>query len=357
MSDGSRAAVRSVGTIAPDAWNERTVDVPGGHVMQGTCWADQRRSGGGTPLFVTFEDGRCALVTTRPQRPFGIFAAARKGPVHAGDAPERVAARAAALADVVRARGASELFIDPEMERSEAYRAAVAKAGFLVTDEAQPSIHLLRLDLPSGTPEDQLWASIAKSTRQRIQAARRAGVTVRADTAGECLDAFATLLAVRSEDLGVHLRPEFGSLPFSRRLMAAGQARLYVAERDSELLGGLLVYLQGGAVSTIYSADRADRRHAYPGVMHLVRWTLICDAVAAGMPFVDLGGVDLPGHRQPPRPGDPTYGLYEHKASFGAIWVEREPARRMVLRPWADRAARAGRWAVGRARRTGGSAA
>jgi lipid II:glycine glycyltransferase (peptidoglycan interpeptide bridge formation enzyme) len=116
------------------------------------------------------------------------------------------------------------------------------------------------------------------------------------------------------------------------------------------MLGGLLVYLQGGTLSTIYSADRAELRHAYPGVMHLLRWAAIRDALAMGAPWVDLGGVDLPGHRQPPTPDEPSYGLYEHKRSFGATWVEREQARRAVLRPWVERAASAGRSVLSLAR-------
>ena len=127
-------------------------------------------------------------------------------------------------------------------------------------------------------------------------------------------------------------------------------ARLYVAEREGALLGGVLVYLQGGGFATAYSADDATRRRELPGTMHLVRATVLSDALRSAASFVDLGGVDLRGRRSPPRPGDPNYGLFEHKASFGATWVVREPARRIVLRQWADRAARTSRAVMGRAR-------
>ena len=76
-----------------------------------------------------------------------------------------------------------------------------------------------------------------------------------------------------------------------------------------------------------------------PGAMHLVRWPAIRAAHAEGCPAIELGGVDLPGHRRPPQPGEPNRGLYEHKRGFGAEWVEREPARRIVLRPGAERLA------------------
>ena len=56
---------------------------------------------------------------------------------------------------------------------------------------------------------------------------------------------------------------------------------------------------------------------------------------------MDLGGVDVPGARHQPAPGDPTYGLSEHKRAFGAIWLELTGAHERVLRP--------GHYAAGRA--------
>jgi lipid II:glycine glycyltransferase (peptidoglycan interpeptide bridge formation enzyme) len=121
------------------------------------------------------------------------------------------------------------------------------------------------------------------------------------------------------------------------RRSPGSQARLLVADQDGTMLGGLLLYRQGGSHSTAFSADRASERRRFPGTMHLVRWTAIRDAMADGAPAIELGGVDLPGRRGIPAKGDPNYGLYEHKASFGAEWVVRTQARRIVLRPWLER--------------------
>ncbi len=339
----SAVGVRSVGETAPEGWDARTVSPPGGHVMQGAVWAEHRRSMGQQPLFVDLDDDRAALLVMRRQRPLGTFVTARKGPVHAGDAPEQVAARAGALASVVRERGGSLLYVDPDLDRSVDYESAMDARGFELTAPAEPSIHLMRLSFPAGSTADDIYAGFSKQTRQRIRSAESGGVAVRIDATAERLEAFAELLARRSDELGVALRPEFGSLPFSAKLIAAGQARLYLAEHDGDLLGGLLVYVQGGTLATIYSADRAEQRRAFPGVMHLLRWHVIRDAHAMGAPWIDLGGVDLPGHRHEPKPTEPSYGLYEHKRSFGAVWVEREQARRIVLRPWVERAASASR--------------
>lgn len=350
---GAVAPVRvaRLSASAPDGWDGLTVASPGGHVMQGTAWADHRRSQGGEPRFVEFDDGRAALVILRrsPGLP-GATASVRRGPAHAGDGPQRLAARSAALAEHLRGQGVRDLFVDPELDADPAYDAAMDRLGFKVADEVQPSIHVMRLTFPKGATEESVLATVSKSSRQRIRAAEKAGITVRHDATGERMEEFGALLVERADDLGIAMRPELGYLAAWRRLLAVGQARLLLAEHDEDLLGGLLLYLQGGLHSTAYSADRAASRRQFPGTMHLVRWTVIREALAAGVPAVELGGVDLPGHRDPPSRDQPNHGLFEHKRSFGAEWVVRTPARRIVLRPWADRLASTRRAVLSQAR-------
>jgi lipid II:glycine glycyltransferase (peptidoglycan interpeptide bridge formation enzyme) len=49
---------------------------------------------------------------------------------------------------------------------------------------------------------------------------------------------------------------------------------------------------------------------------------------------MDLGGVDVAGARHEPKEGEPMFGLYQHKRSFGAEWVELPGAHERVIRPW-----------------------
>jgi lipid II:glycine glycyltransferase (peptidoglycan interpeptide bridge formation enzyme) len=48
---------------------------------------------------------------------------------------------------------------------------------------------------------------------------------------------------------------------------------------------------------------------------------------------MDLGGVDVAGSRGEPHEGDQLYGLYQHKASFGARWLELTGAHERVYDP------------------------
>jgi len=324
------------------------VDPPGGHVLQGVDWAAHRAGQGWTTQFVMFDDDRAALVLTHRQPPLpGFVAYAPRGPIGAGDPPERTAARAAALATWLRAQGGTILAVDPELDDHPAYDAALARAGFRPAEELQPSRHRMVLLLPAGQGPDAVLASIAKQTRQRIRAADASGTRVVVDASGEHLEAFGRLVDAAAERKRFDFATDRGFLDWWRRVVLSGRARFWVALHDDRLLGGLLAYRQSGHIATAFSADRADLRRELPGTMHLLRWHVIRAALAAGYPSIDLGGVDVRGARHKPEKGEPTYGLWEHKASFGAEWVESAPAHEIVLRPWTYRAG----LAAGRVRR------
>jgi lipid II:glycine glycyltransferase (peptidoglycan interpeptide bridge formation enzyme) len=64
--------------------------------------------------------------------------------------------------------------------------------------------------------------------------------------------------------------------------------------------------------------------------LHLLRWRAIQLAVREGCTEMDLGGVDVAGARREPVEGEPMYGLYQHKRSFGGTWVELTGAHERV---------------------------
>ncbi len=335
--------VTSEASTPPADWDETTVSVPGGSVLQGTVSAAHRAAEGWTPWYLGFGDGRRALVLTHAQPPLpGVVAYAPRGPVSAGDPPAQVAARAAGLAEWARKHGVIVLGVDPELDADAGFETAMASAGFRATEEIQPSRHRMLVPLTPGEEPGAVLARVAKQTRQRIRGAEKGGTDAVEDPAGEHLDAFAALHGATADRIGFAF-DETRVVQWWRAALAAGQARLWVALHDGEVVGGLLVFRQGGHLATAYSADRADLRKSLPGTMHLLRWTVIRAAVEAGDDRVDLAGVDVRGARSKPAPGDAQHGLYEHKASFGAVWTESAPAHEIILRPWVYRASLAGR--------------
>ena len=331
---GGVVAIASVERDAPAGWDARAIEPDGGHVLQGTAWAAHRAALGWTPHFVTFTDDRIALVLTHRQPPLpGFVAYAPRGPIPAGDSPDRVAERTAALRAWAGEQGATILAVDPELDADPAFEAALTAAGFRATEEIQPSRHRLVLRFEPGDDGDAVHARFAKSTRQRIRAAEEAGTVVEEDATGDHLEAFGELIGATAERKHFTFSAEQGFVAWWRRLLATPYGRFWVARNGDRLVGGLIAYRQGGHLATAFSADRAELRRELPGTMHVLRAHVIREAFVLGCPSIDLGGVDVRGARSKPEKGEPTYGLWEHKASFGAEWVESAPAHETVLRP------------------------
>ncbi|MFI5261321.1 MAG: lipid II:glycine glycyltransferase FemX [Candidatus Limnocylindrales bacterium] len=336
--------VASVGDRPTPDWDARTVDVPGGHVLQSVVWADHAVSEGWRPRFATFTDGTAALLLVRPQRPLpGFLVYASRGPVGGPGGPEAAARRAVALGHWAREAGATILAVDPELPDDAGYEATLARAGFVPAEEIQPSRHRLEVTWVPGTTEVALRGGLSKTTRQRLRAAESGGNVVREDAAGERLAELGRLLDATALRKGFTFSSRQGFLAWWQALLRAGRGRFLVAEAGGQLLGGLILYRQGGHLATAFSADDPTTRARYAGTMQLLRWTAMTLALHEGMTSLDLGGVDVAGARRRPEPGEATWGLYEHKVGFGARWVESAGAHELVLRRAVYRASLLGR--------------
>jgi lipid II:glycine glycyltransferase (peptidoglycan interpeptide bridge formation enzyme) len=348
-----------------DDWDALAVDAPGGHVLQSRAWAAHREASGWEPRFLAVGEARALVLVRRWGVIGGGSAYAPRGPVAAGtpwaaDGSGAGIARALGLiANHLADGGVDVLAADPEVAADDdAYRRALDGAGFHPIPEIQPSRHRMALDLPPGSDETAVMDGIAKSTRQRIRRAERDGVVVvRWDSVATplegALDAsedrraaltrFYGLLRATGDRRGFGFAGADEFVPWWTRALAAGHL-VYLEAReaaaDGDVLGGLVLYRHGARLSTQHSGDRAERRRDHPGAMHLLRWRAIQLALAEGRTEMDLGGVDVAGARREPVEGEPTYGLYEHKRSFGARWVALAGAQERVARPW--------RYALGR---------
>ena len=353
---GSMSAPREATAEELADWDRRAVHAPGGHVYQSRAWAEQRERLGWQPLPVMLDDDHPALILLRPF-PFvgGSSAYVPRGPIVAPDEdPAAVARRVAGLGEWLADRGVAVVATDAEVPASaEAYGSALRAAGYQPIPEIQPSRHRVSIALEPETDDVPVRAGLSKSTRQRINVAEGEGLVVtRYDTAGwdgdhplfvgpvrpldDVLGGFATLLEGTGERRGFRFGPREVFLDWWTAAHAAGLV-VYLEARDDaapeRALGGLLLYRHGERLSTVHSADAPGVRDTHPGVMHLLRWRAIQLAIREGRTEMDLGGVDIgPDHKEPAK-GDPMAGLYEHKRSFGATWVEMTGAHERVIRP------------------------
>ena len=272
-----------------------------------------------------------------------------------GEDTAPAAARVAALGNWLAGRGVDVVATDAEVPAADpAYGRALRAAGYHPIAEIQPSRHRVSLALAADAEDADVRAGFSKSTRQRINVIEGEGVVVdRYDTAGwdgdhplfeaptrsldDVLGGFATLLEGTGQRRGFRFGPRQVFLDWWRAAHAAGLL-VYLEARDEtnppRSLGGLILYRHGERLSTVHSADAPGVRDTHPGVMHLLRWRAIQLAIREGRTEMDLGGVDIgPDHTEPAK-GDPMAGLYEHKRSFGAEWVEMTGAQERVIRPW-----------------------
>jgi lipid II:glycine glycyltransferase (peptidoglycan interpeptide bridge formation enzyme) len=346
-------------------WDERTVDGPGGHVLQSGAWAAHRVATGWTADQLVFEDGFRVLALRRRWPVVGGWSAyIPRGPIPSAGEPDATADRLAAVAEHLAAADVAVVASDSEVPAATGYPARLGSIGFRAIEEIQPSRHRLSLAL-AGRSEDDVFGQISKSTRQRIRKAEEAATAVvrhdgrvPASGVGEgfaappeppavALDRFYDLLLETGERKQFTFGPRAAFLDWWGAALRAGHL-VYLEARTGDLpVAGLVLYRHGERLSTVHSGDHAAQRESAPGTLHLLRWRAIQLAMREGRREMDLGGVDVAGHRGEPKEGDPTWGLYQHKKSFGAEWLELTGAHERVMDPMRYRlgrlAGRAGR--------------
>jgi lipid II:glycine glycyltransferase (peptidoglycan interpeptide bridge formation enzyme) len=336
-------------------WDRLTVESAAGHVYQSRAWAEHRATTGWQARYLMADETHPALVLSRPWALVGGAGAyIPRGPVTSGDPGddgEPAATRLVALARWLGGHRVDVVASDAEIPAGTGYGAALRAAGFRAIPEIQPSRHRLSLPLVPGTDDDTVRAAFSKSTRQRIAAAEASDMRIaRYDTTGaladdlgfdrpvrplpEALEAFYALLESTGDRRHFRFGPRSAFVPWWRMAHDRGHLVLLEANARGAAIAGLVLYRHGRRLTTVHSADGPGARDAYPGVMHLLRWRAIQLAIREARDEMDLGGVDVgPEHREPVA-GDPMAGLYDHKRSFGARWVEMTGAHELVLRSW-----------------------
>jgi lipid II:glycine glycyltransferase (peptidoglycan interpeptide bridge formation enzyme) len=333
-------------------WDERVVDGRGGHVLQSRAWAAHRESSGWTADHLVFDDGYRVLALRRPWPIVGGWSAyVPRGPIPADEPAERTADRLAEIAEHLGSSGVAVVASDAEVPAATGYRDRLRAIGFHPIEEIQPSRHRLSLGLV-GRPEDDVFAAFSKSTRQRIRKAEEVVAKVvrhdgrlppagvgegfeRADEpVGVALDRFYDLLLETGERKHFSFGPRAAFLDWWLAALQAGHlVYLEAWATGSGPVAGLVLYRHGDRLTTVHSGDHARDREETPGALHLLRWRAIQLAIREGRTEMDLGGVDVAGLRREPREGEPMWGLYQHKRSFGAEWLELSGAHERVIDP------------------------
>jgi lipid II:glycine glycyltransferase (peptidoglycan interpeptide bridge formation enzyme) len=330
-------------------WDERTVDVRGGHVYQSRAWGEHRVRSGWEADHLLLDDGFAALILRRGW-PWvsGWSAYIPRGPVAGGGTAAETAGRLDAIVKWLSERAVAVVASDAEIPAATGYRDELARIGFRPIEELQPSRH--RIALPLGADEESTLGGIAKSTRQRIRKAEDDGIIVvrhdarvapsgvgegfvrPSEPSGVALDRFYDLLLETGERRQFSFGPRDAFLAWWQSALRAGHLVLLEARSpDGAPQAGLVLYRHGERLSTVHSGDHASARRDHPGALHLLRWRAIQLAIREKRAEMDLGGADVAGARREPQEGEPMWGLYQHKRSFGGEWLELSGAHERVL--------------------------
>jgi lipid II:glycine glycyltransferase (peptidoglycan interpeptide bridge formation enzyme) len=356
-----------------ESWDVTAVASPSGHVYQSRTWAEYRAAHGWQAWHLAFDDGFRLLVLGRPRSVAGGGSAyASRGPIPEPN-PEIGAQRAAAAAEVLAGEGMDELIVDGETPAESGLGRLLARAGFEPTEELQSSRHRMDVQLgPDDLPnsdEKTIFASFGTQTRNLIRQADRHGLRVlRVDAGGGraeeevaatldeefdpvdlgdeatvtgMLRTFYGMLDATAKGRGFALASEDRFLDWSRRGIAAGSTIYLQAEHPTDgPVAGATFYRHGHRLTYSIAGDRAELRRKYPGAARLLVWRGIQIALDERRTRVDLGGVDTEAFRVKPDKGDPTYGAYQLRESFGARWVDLTGAHRRTMRPMRNLAGR-----------------
>ena len=295
------------GAEAPPGWDDAAVRSPSGHVMQSAAWAKIREAQGWRAEFHRFGASLpVALVLWRSLPAGQSLAYVPRGPIAGSETQlEEVLTKLAALA---RERRAIFLKVDLEIDADSAARALRA-AGFRRAPDIQPVIATLELDL--GPEEDALFAALEKDTRWSVRQAEKRGVSVR-DASGDAdLRALYDLYAETGHRAGFITR----TWDYYRRmwgtLVAAGHAKVRLAEKDGKPVAGALTWRCGERDVYQSAATNDAGRSAYAAYGLL--WRCIIEARKGGARRFDFGGIPVDLTRK----DDPMYGPYQFKKGFG----------------------------------------
>lgn len=318
------------------AWNEALRVLPCAHILQTWEWgAFKQRETGWTPARLAWRSGDGAIVAaasilTRRIGPLRVMYAP-KGP--ALDYTDLETARAVldTLEEMARRRRAVWLKIDPDVvagigipggadpdrpphddPAGQAVLDLLRARGWRFSASQVQFRNTIALDLTQ--PEEAILAGMSQSTRRKVRAASKKGVTVRVAASEDDLRTLYALYTVTGERQGFLVRPAAYYREAWARFIEAGLATAFLAEWEGQPLAGLVLFHFGPKAWYFYGMSSNDERQRMP--TYVLQWEAIRWAKAHGYPVYDFWGApDVFAE------DDPMWGVYRFKDGFGGTVV------------------------------------
>lgn len=304
-------------TPAPDAWDAFVRQQPRGHPLQLSAWGDLKSAFGWSARRVALHDeaghivaGAQILFRPLPLRlgrlayiPYGAYVS------EASQWPDLWRAIDAS------AKGAAFLKWEPGLY-PEATPPDIAALGFRPSPQTVQPPRTLLIDLRDD--EDAILARMNQGTRRKIRKSDRNEIVYRQGTAAD-VAAFAQMMHVTGERNAFEVHEAAYYVLAYERFAPAGDAALFLAEHEGDLLGGVMAFAVNRYALNLFSASSNLKRQLMPN--YGLQWAVMRWAKARGCRYYDMWGVpdEDPAtlEAQFQERGDGLWGVYGFKRGWG----------------------------------------
>ncbi|MCL4544362.1 MAG: peptidoglycan bridge formation glycyltransferase FemA/FemB family protein [Chloroflexi bacterium] len=306
--DGAPLKIRSASAEDQDRWE--AVARAGASFLQGWRWGELRRSTGWEPIRLVAERAGqvVGLVQAlhRRQAHLASLVYVPRGPVALdGDV---LGPLLEALEAEARRRGAWLLRIEPELVAGHPLQEWLESHGYIPSAAHVQLPHTVLVDLR--TDEAAILGGFRPTWRRFIRHGGRRGLSIRLGSDID-LASFYALERETARRQGILGRSYSYYVRFWKTYRDHG-ARLWMAEREGELLSSFIVLEWGSAATYLYGAS--TRRHSEVHANYALQWAAMRHAKQAGCLTYDLWGTGAPGDAE-----GREAGLTQFKSGFGPV--------------------------------------
>jgi lipid II:glycine glycyltransferase (peptidoglycan interpeptide bridge formation enzyme) len=277
-------------------WDAFVANTPGGHHVQTSMWGRVKAGRGWTPIRVVARRSDGAIVggaqlLVRPLPAKRAIAYVPKGPVTISQDPGLIDLIIAQIAQLARSQRVEHLTIQPANTGPDMTQ-ALTKIGFVPTDAEVAPTASVQIDL---TPDEAtILARMKKNHRRYIRYGLRQGLRGRRGSR-EDLETFHRLLTATAHRQGFTPYPLSYFVSEWDILSAGDHIALFLVEYEGEPVSAQLVIGFGDTVFTKNSGWSGE--HSRLGPNHVLEWTTMQWAKAAGYRIYDLEGIDAEAAR------------------------------------------------------------
>ena len=321
-------------------WNSFLTGQPGGHLLQSYEWGElSQYLGARVYRLGALEQGQIVgamqllvssvpLPVSVPGLNFDWLYCSRGPTVERPDAPA-LGALVEHAHVIARKEHAVVLRLEPnvaddEPELEERWIAACRALGFQINPITVHARRSWVLDIRPGT--EQLLANFKTTWRQNMRVAERKGVIVREAENDADFAAYYDLLTVTSERDAFFIHSRDYHKEVLRRFASKGDAVLYLAEHEGEVLAAKMLIRFGDWCWDMFGASSMNKRNLKP--TYLLQYRCIQWAKARGCSYFDFRAIP-----EILEPGEEMWGVYEYKKGFGGFSRLHMPTQDYVYRP------------------------